>query len=93
MPLISALRKQKQVDLSEFEASLIYRASSRTARDSQRNCHQKKKKKKKNHKKQTKINKINKILLYRKHPNLCLTNRIKSLLRQNGLGPQAELSS
>ena len=30
MPLISVLRRQ--VDLSEFEASLVYKASSRTAR-------------------------------------------------------------
>ena len=32
MPLIPALRKQKQVDLCEFEVSLVYIASSRTAR-------------------------------------------------------------
>ena len=31
-PLIPALRRQRQADLSEFEASLVYRASSRTAR-------------------------------------------------------------
>ena len=30
-PLIPALGKQRQVDLCEFEASLVYRASSRTA--------------------------------------------------------------
>jgi hypothetical protein len=30
-PLISALRKQTQAELSEFEASLVYIASSRTA--------------------------------------------------------------
>ena len=29
-PLISALRKQRQADLYEFEASLVYRVSSRT---------------------------------------------------------------
>ncbi len=29
-PLILALRRQRQVDLSEFEASLVYRVSSRT---------------------------------------------------------------
>ena len=33
MPLIPALRKQRQADLCEFEASLVYIASSRTARD------------------------------------------------------------
>ena len=32
MPLIPALRRQRQVDLQEFEASLVYRASFRTAR-------------------------------------------------------------
>jgi hypothetical protein len=32
MPLIPALRRQRQTDLHEFEASLDYRASSRTAR-------------------------------------------------------------
>ena len=30
MPLISALRRQRQVDLCEFVASLVYRASSST---------------------------------------------------------------
>ena len=37
MPLISALRRQRQVDLIEFKASLVYRVSSRTARATQRN--------------------------------------------------------
>ena len=32
MPLIPALGKQRQVDLSEFEASLVYKASFKTAR-------------------------------------------------------------
>ena len=31
MPLIPALGRQQQVDLCEFEASLVYRASSRTS--------------------------------------------------------------
>ena len=31
MPLILALRRQRQADLHEFESSLVYRASSRTA--------------------------------------------------------------
>jgi hypothetical protein len=30
-------RRQKQVDLCEFEASLVYRMSSRTARATERN--------------------------------------------------------
>ena len=37
MPLILVLRKQKQVDLCEFKASLVYRVSSRTARPTERN--------------------------------------------------------
>jgi hypothetical protein len=36
MPLILALGRQRQVD-SEFEASLVYRVSSRTDRPTQRN--------------------------------------------------------
>ena len=32
MPLIPALGRQRQIDLCEFEASLVYKASSRTAR-------------------------------------------------------------
>jgi hypothetical protein len=36
MPLISALGRQRQVDLSEFKASLVYRGSFRTAMDTYR---------------------------------------------------------
>jgi hypothetical protein len=36
-PLISALGRQRQVDLCEFKASLVYRMNSRTARATQRN--------------------------------------------------------
>ena len=32
MPVIPALRRQRQVDLCKFKASLVYSASSRTAR-------------------------------------------------------------
>ena len=32
MPLIPAHRRQRKVDICEFEVSLVYRASSRTAR-------------------------------------------------------------
>ena len=32
MPLIPAFRKQKKADLRKFEASLVYKVSSRTAR-------------------------------------------------------------
>jgi hypothetical protein len=35
--LILALRRQRQVDLWEFETCLVYRLSSRTARATQRN--------------------------------------------------------
>ena len=31
-PLVPALRRQRQVDLWEFEASLVYKANSKTAR-------------------------------------------------------------
>jgi hypothetical protein len=36
-PLISALGRQRQADLCEFKASLVYRVSSRTAKAIQRN--------------------------------------------------------
>ena len=36
-PVILVLVRQRQADLSEFEASLVYRVSSRTARATQRN--------------------------------------------------------
>jgi hypothetical protein len=36
-PLIPALKRQQQVDLREFEASLVYRVSPKTARATQRN--------------------------------------------------------
>jgi hypothetical protein len=37
MPSISALMRQRQVVLCEFETSLVYKASSRTARATQGN--------------------------------------------------------
>ena len=37
MPLVPTLRRQRQVDLCQFEASLVYRVSSRAARTTQRN--------------------------------------------------------
>jgi hypothetical protein len=46
-PLIPALRRQRQVSLCEFKASLVYSLSSRKARATQRNPVKKKKKKKK----------------------------------------------
>jgi hypothetical protein len=51
---IPALERQRQ-GISEFEASLVYRVSSRTARTTQRNpVSEKKKKKKKERKKRKK---------------------------------------
>jgi hypothetical protein len=46
IPLIPALRRQRQLDLYEFETSRVYRVSSRTARAIQRIPVSKKKKKK-----------------------------------------------
>ena len=37
MPLVPALGRQRQVGLCEFKAIMVYRASSRTARATQRN--------------------------------------------------------
>jgi hypothetical protein len=34
--LIPALRRQRQVDLSQFKASLVYKSSSRTAKATKR---------------------------------------------------------
>jgi hypothetical protein len=48
MPLMPALRRQKQAD--EFEASLVYKVSSRTARAIQRNLVSKNKNKTKQNK-------------------------------------------
>jgi hypothetical protein len=39
MPLVLALRRQKQMDLCEFQAILVYKGSSRVVRAAQRNCH------------------------------------------------------
>jgi hypothetical protein len=47
LTLIPALRGQTQVDLYEFEASPVYRVSSRTARATQRNLVSNKTKQKK----------------------------------------------
>ena len=46
-PLIPKLKRQRQVDLCEFEASLVYKSSSRTARATQGNSVSEKKKRKK----------------------------------------------
>ena len=37
IPLIPALGRQRQLDLSEFKASLVHRVSSRTVKATQRN--------------------------------------------------------
>ena len=44
MPLITALERQSQADLCEFEANLDYTVSSRTARATQRSPGSKKRK-------------------------------------------------
>ena len=44
MPLSPALRRQRQGDLCEFQASLDYRVNSKTARATQRKLVSKKKK-------------------------------------------------
>ena len=43
MPLIPVFKKERQVDFCEFETSLIYRVSSRTARATEKPCLKKKK--------------------------------------------------
>ena len=53
-PLIPALGRQKLADLCEFEASLVYRSSSRTARATLRNLILKRKKKEQNKKQKKK---------------------------------------
>jgi hypothetical protein len=50
MPLIPALRKQRQADLSEFEAIMVYRVSSKDSKGCTEKPFLKKKKKKKYHK-------------------------------------------
>jgi len=52
MSLMPALWRQRQADLCKFEASLVYRVSSRTARDTQRNPVLKNKKQNKTKQKQ-----------------------------------------
>jgi hypothetical protein len=47
MLLIPVLRRQRQVDLCEFKASLVYNVSSRTGKATQRNTASKKDKKQK----------------------------------------------
>jgi hypothetical protein len=59
MPLILTLRRQRLVDLCEFKASLVYRASSRTARLYKETLFQRKEKKK-TKQKQTKKKKTQK---------------------------------
>jgi len=44
-PLIPELRRQRQAELCEFKASLVYRVNSRTAKAMQRNPVSKRKKK------------------------------------------------
>ena len=61
-PLSPALGSQRQADLCEFKASLVYRMSSRTARATQRNPVLKNQKKFLNLKKKNKKIKNNKMI-------------------------------
>ena len=54
MPLIPAFGKQRQAVLYEFEANLVYRANSRTAKGTQRTTVSKKENKIKQENKQMK---------------------------------------
>jgi hypothetical protein len=45
-PLVPATGRQRQADISELKANVVYRASSQTARATQRNCLKKTKKQK-----------------------------------------------
>jgi hypothetical protein len=73
MPLISALGRQRQVDLSEFEASLVCSMSSRTARAIQRNpvLKNKNKTKQKQKQKQKRTNWKKTILAFIANYTLC----------------------
>ena len=54
MPLIPTLRRQRHVDLCEFKASLVYRASSRTgSKATEKPCFEKPKGRKKEKKNKT----------------------------------------
>jgi hypothetical protein len=66
MPLIPALKRQRQVDFHEFEASLVYRLSYRTTSATQRTPPPKKKDKTKIFKK-TKQQNPNPSLTHIKH--------------------------
>jgi hypothetical protein len=66
MTLIPTLRRQKQSDLCEFKASLVYGASSRTAGNIQRNPFSKKNKTKQ----KTATTKANQIKLNKQKPSL-----------------------
>jgi capsid protein len=80
IPLIPALGRESQVDLCEFEASLVYRVSSRTARATQRNPvlknKTKQKKERKQRKKQSKRS-TPKLLLQSQHLSSTQTRQIQ----------------
>ena len=58
MSLIPTLRRQRQVDLCEFEVSLVYKASSRTARATQRNPARKEERKEERKKEKMEISQL-----------------------------------
>jgi hypothetical protein len=64
--LIPALGRQKQGDLCEFKASLVYRVSFRTAKDIQRNLDSRKSKNKDKH-----IQTTNSPPSHQKNPQIC----------------------
>jgi hypothetical protein len=87
-PLIPALR-QRQADLCEFKASLVYRASSRITRTTQRELvsqqkRRKRKTKKMRRRKRRKVNKGKKELMEASPPEKCAFCRLKSKGLQDG---------
>ena len=70
MPLVPALRSQRQVDVCGFETSLVYRVSSRTAR-AIRPCLEKRK--------------INKQKVRDRHSDCCLILAIQRLRQEDRL--------
>jgi hypothetical protein len=87
MPLIPALGRERQA-ISEFEASLLYKVSSRTARAIQRNPVSKNQKKKKNPQNQNQPNKKALNIKGGTHPPLC-----PNLIRKTSSAAQQVVTS
>ena len=73
MPLIQHSGKQRQADLCKFKTSLVYRMSSRTAKDTQRNSIKQTNKQTKTKKNNQATKKINK--RKQRNKNFCLNER------------------